>query len=319
MARIWRDEELSLAPLQDKTVAVLGFGSQGRAQSLNLRDSRLSIVVGLREGSESFQHAKKHGLETLEISEACATADVLSVLVPERAHKDVFEKFINPNAKKNAHIIFAHGFNIVYELIRPREDLVISLVAPKGIGPRLRSLYEQGSGVPALIASSNGDLEIAKAYAKALGCGRVAVIESSFREETETDLFGEQAVLCGGLVELARAAFTTLVEAGYSAEAAYFECIYEIKLIADLIFEHGVAGMIEKISDTAQFGAMTQGKKIIDDHVKEQMTRLLKNIRSGEFALAFSTEQEKSLKNVSKWRESLKNELIEEIRLKLDL
>ncbi|HWP30148.1 MAG TPA: ketol-acid reductoisomerase [Fimbriimonadales bacterium] len=319
MAKIWRDEELSLSPLRDKTIAVLGFGSQGRAQSLNLRDSGLSVVVGLREGSESFNQAKECGLETAEIGEACAMSDVLAVLIPERAQKEVFEKYLNPNAKQNAHVIFAHGYNIVYEIVTPREDLKISLVAPKGIGPRLRSFFEQGSGVPALIASRNDDLEIAKAYAKALGCGRVAVIESSFREETETDLFGEQVVLCGGLVELARSAFMTLVEAGYSPEAAYFECVYEIKLIADLIFEYGIAGMIEKISDTAQFGAMTQGKRIIDDHVKEEMKRLLKNIRSGDFAQTFTKEQENNLKNVFEWRESLKKELLEEVRRKLNL
>ncbi|MCH8274380.1 MAG: ketol-acid reductoisomerase [Armatimonadetes bacterium] len=317
MSIIWRDPELSLKPLGGKTVAVLGFGSQGRAQALNLRDSGIRVIVGARQGGGSWKEAGALGFEVSPYDGAVAGADLIALLVPERAHCDVIRSDINPAAREGAAVVFAHGYTMLYGLKRPRDDLQCLLVAPKAIGQQLRRLYEEGKGAAALIAAEPGDLELAKAYAKALGCGRAAVIESSFREETETDLFGEQAVLCGGISELARAAFDTLVEAGYSPEAAYYECLFEIKLISDMMFEHGIAGMVERISDTAQFGAMTAGPRVIGEQSRRAMRELLSEIQSGEFAKRFTEEQAAKSKNVKEWRHELREELIEKIRREL--
>lgn len=309
MARIWRDPDLSLEPLVGRTISVLGYGSQGRTQALNLRDSGLQVCVGARR----TEAPREDGFEAVDLEQAAALGDVLAILVPENAHDEILRNVVNPSAKPGAALVFAHGYTVVYGEVQPREDLQRLLVAPKAIGPQLRKLYESGTGAAALVAAEPGDLSIALAYAKALGSGRRAVIESSFREETETDLFGEQAVLCGGMPALAVAAFETLVEAGYSAEAAYYECLFEIKLIADMMFEHGIAGMMDRISDTAQFGAMVSGPRVVDEHVKATMRGILEEIRSGRFA-----EMNKRPHGVSDWHQSLRSHLIEQVRQRLE-
>ncbi len=314
---ILRDPELSLDALKGKQVGVVGFGAQGEAQALNLRDSGISVKVGLREGSASSARAQAFGFQPIGLRELAESSDVVAMLAPDLTHAEIFDQIINPFARHESHIVFAHGYNVHYKVINPREDLGLLLVAPKAIGPQLRRLYEQGKGAAALISGEHGDEQIAKAYAAALGSGRAGVILSSFKEETETDLFGEQVVLCGGLTELARSAFTTLVEAGYSPYAAYFECVFEIKLIADMMFERGIAGMIDIISDTAQFGAMTVGGKVIDDHVRDQMKSVLKDIRSGEFHARWSTEQAAQMKRLADWRKKLRETTLEKTRKEL--
>lgn len=312
MGTVLRDEDLTLDPIRGKTVAVLGFGSQGSAQAMNLRDSGIDVIVGVRMGGPSELSARNHRFEVFELCRAVSEADLIALLLPEKAHAEVIEQVIDPHAKDGVAVVFAHGYTVVFGDRKPRADLQRILVAPKAIGPQLRRLYEVGSGAAALIAAEPGDIELAKAYAKALGCGRRAVIESSFREETETDLFGEQAVLCGGIPSLAIAAFETLVDAGYSPEAAYFECLFEIKLIADMMFEHGIAGMVDRISDTAQFGAMQAGPRIVNDAVRLNMRDLLNKIQTGKFA------QENQHADTSEWRETLRNHLIEKVRLELE-
>ncbi|MCW5947700.1 MAG: ketol-acid reductoisomerase [Fimbriimonadales bacterium] len=312
MGVVLRDEDLTIDPIRGKTVAVLGFGSQGSAQAMNLRDSGIDVIVGVRMGGPSELSARKHRFEVFELARAVSEADLIALLLPEKAHAEVIEQVIDPHAKEGVAVVFAHGYTVVFGDRKPRPDLQRILVAPKAIGPQLRKLYEVGSGAAALIAADPGDIELAKAYAKALGCGRRAVIESSFREETETDLFGEQAVLCGGIPSLAIAAFETLVDAGYSPEAAYFECLFEIKLIADMMFEYGIAGMVDRISDTAQFGAMQAGPRIVNEAVRLSMRDLLVKIQTGKFA------QENRQGDTSEWREALRSHLIERVRLDLE-
>lgn len=316
MSKIWRDADVSLAPLEGLRIAILGFGSQGRAQALNLRDSGIAATVGVREG-KSAQEAAALGFDVLDLSAACASADVIALLLPESAHEEMLHLHVNPKAKDGASLIFAHGYTAHYSPGLIRKGLNRLLAAPKAIGPQLRRLYESGSGAPCLVAAEPGNIEIAKAYAKALGCGRAAIIESSFREETETDLFGEQAVLCGGMPALALAAFHVLLDAGYSPEAAYFECVYEIKLIADLMFERGIAGMAERISDTAKFGAMLAGTEIVDERTKQVMQRILQRIRSGEFAEKWSQEQRSGRRHVDEWMQTLLEDQAEKTRAKL--
>jgi ketol-acid reductoisomerase len=246
------------------------------------------------------------------MSRAAYEADLIALLLPDKVHEEAIERVIDPYAKQGAAVVFAHGYTIVFGDRKPRVDLQRILVAPKAIGPQLRKLYEDGSGAAALIAAEPGDIELAMAYAKALGCGRRAVIESSFREETETDLFGEQAVLCGGIPSLAIAAFEILVDAGYNPEAAYYECLFEIKLIADMMFEYGIAGMVDRISDTAQFGAMQAGPKVVNETVKSSMRELLERIRSGKFA------EENRKGDTREWRKALGAHLLERVRANLE-
>ncbi len=316
MAQIWRDAELSLAPVQGKRVAVLGFGAQGRAQAQNLRDSGIDVVVGARQGP-SVNEASGLGFPVLPMDAAVQSADVTAVLLPERAHSQVLKETINPNVKSGAALVFAHGYTPYYHREVIRDDLDCLLVAPKAVGAQLRRLYEDGKGAAALVSAEPGDIELAKAYAKALGCGRAAVIQSSFAAETETDLFGEQAVLCGGMPELAMAAFQTLVEAGYDPEVAFFECLFEIKLIADMMFEHGIAGMVERISDTAQFGAMTAGKRVIGEQSRAEMRKLLNEIRDGSFMRSMTEQQEKGSGDIEAWKQSLHESLLEKTRISL--
>lgn len=281
-----KDGDLSL--LDGKTVAVIGFGSQGHAHSQNLRDSGIKVVVAEAPGTAAWDRAVAAGFEVMTASAAAAIGDIIMLLVPDQTQKVVYETAIRDNLKPGDMLMFAHGFNIHYSQIVPPATVDVAMVAPKGPGHLVRRVYTEGGGVPALLAvyqdASGKARDLALAYAKGIGALRAGVIETTFKEETETDLFGEQAVLCGGVSELIRAGFETLVDAGYQPEIAYFECLHELKLIVDLIYEHGITGMRYSISDTAEYGDMTRGKRIINEHVREEMELILEEIQTGEFA-----------------------------------
>jgi ketol-acid reductoisomerase len=285
MATIHREGNLDL--LSGK-VAVLGYGSQGHAHALNLRDSGVEVEVGLREGSSSRVAAEEAGLTVGSVAEVVRDAQLVSVLLPDQAQKQVYEEEVAPNLSPGAALLFAHGFNVHYGRVAPPAGHDVLMVAPKGPGHIVRRLFEEGFGTPALVAvaqdASGGAFELGLAYAAGIGATRAGVIETTFAEETETDLFGEQAVLCGGVTELIRAGFETLVDAGYQPEAAYYECLHELKLIVDLIWEGGLSGMRYSISDTAEYGDLTRGPRVIDEHVRERMRELLADIQSGAFA-----------------------------------
>jgi len=293
---VYYDKDADLSLIQGKKVAILGYGSQGHAHANNLKDSGVEVVVGLRSGSESAHKVEKAGLRTMPIDKAVHWADVVMVLVPDEHQAKVYRDSIKPNLKSGAALAFAHGFNIHFEQIEPPENVDVIMIAPKGPGHLVRSTYTQGGGVPSLIAvyqdASGQARDIALSYASANGGGRAGVIETSFREETETDLFGEQAVLCGGLTALSQAGFETLVEAGYAPEMAYFECLHELKLIVDLMYEGGIANMRYSISNTAEYGDFTRGPRIITDQTKAEMRKILKEIQTGEFAREFIMENQ---------------------------
>lgn len=274
--------------LLDRTVAIVGYGNQGRAQALNLRDSGVEVVVGLREGSGHRGAAEAEGLSTSTIEEAVAGADIVAMLVPDMKMAEAYEASVHEALRPGAALLFAHGFAIVSGMIHPREDVDVMLVSPKGVGTGVRRKFEEGSGVPGLVAVhqdvSGQAKDLALAYAWGIGCGRSLLMETTFKEETETDLFGEQVVLCGGIPNLIAAAFETLVEAGYTPEVAYFETFYETKLIVDLIVERGISGMREAISDTAQWGGLTTGTRIVTEETRAAMAEALASIRSGKFA-----------------------------------
>jgi ketol-acid reductoisomerase len=295
-ATVYYEDDASLEPLLGKTVAVIGYGSQGHAHALNLRDSGVRVVVGLPEGSKSRAKAEAEGLPVHAPAEAAAAADVVMLLVPDHVQKRVYENDLAPNLAPGKTLMFAHGFNIHFGAIQPPEGVDVSMVAPKSPGHRLRELYQEGVGVPALVAihqdASGNAMQTALAYARGLGCLRAGVLETTFKEETETDLFGEQAVLCGGVSHLIEAGFDTLVKAGYQPEIAYFECLHELKLIVDLIYEGGLGYMRYSVSDTAEYGDYYAGPQIIDDHVKETMQGLLTRIQQGEFAREWLAENE---------------------------
>jgi ketol-acid reductoisomerase len=293
---VYYDKDADLSIIQSKKVAILGYGSQGHAHANNLKDSGVDVVVGLRSGSESAHKVEKAGLRTMPVDQAVAWADLVMVLVPDENQAKVYRDSIAPNLKAGSVLAFAHGFNIHFEQIEPSENIDVIMIAPKGPGHLVRSTYTQGGGVPSLIAiyqdSSGQSREIALSYASANGGGRAGIIETSFREETETDLFGEQAVLCGGVTSLAQAGFETLVEAGYAPEMAYFECLHELKLIVDLMYEGGIANMRYSISNTAEYGDLTRGPRIITDETKAEMQKILKEIQNGEFAREFIMENQ---------------------------
>ena len=285
---IYYDKDANISYIKDKKVAIIGFGSQGHAHALNLKDSGVEVAVGLRKGGVSWEVAKKVGLEVMEVEDAAKWADIIMVLIPDEEQPKVYDEKIKKGLTKGKYLAFAHGFNIHFKQIVPPEDVNVFMVAPKGPGKLVRDEFLKGRGVPALLAvyqDPSGDTkQVALAYAKAIGASRAGVIETTFKDETETDLFGEQVVLCGGLTSLMRAAFETLVEAGYPPELAYFECIHEMKLIVDLIYEGGFKMMRKYISNTAKYGDLTRGPRIIDENVRKKMKEILEEITSGKFA-----------------------------------
>lgn len=294
--KIYYDKDADQSLLKGKRVAVIGYGSQGFAHSNNLKDSGVDVIVGLRKGSKSWDKAVNAGLKVAEPAEAARQADIIMILVPDELQGGMYKKDIEPNIKKGAYLAFAHGFNIHFGQIVPREDVNVFMVAPKSPGHLVRSQYVKGEGVPMLIAvhqdPSGKTKDMALAYACAIGGGRAGIIETSFREETETDLFGEQTVLCGGVTALITAGYETLVEAGYAPEMAYFECLHELKLIVDLIYEGGISNMRYSVSNTAQYGDLTRGPRIITEDTKKEMKKILYEIQSGQFAREWMLENQ---------------------------
>lgn len=318
---IYYDKDADLSIIQGLKVAIVGYGSQGHAHANNLKDSGVDVTVGLRSGSISEAKAKKAGLKVSSIEAAVDGADVVMILAPDEHQAALYREKIAPNIKQGAALAFAHGFNIHFQQIEPRADLDVIMIAPKGPGHLVRSTYTQGAGVPSLIAvfkdASGRSREIALSYASANGGGRAGIIETSFREETETDLFGEQAVLCGGATALVQAGFDTLVEAGYAPEMAYFECLHELKLIVDLMYEGGIANMRYSISNTAEYGDLTRGPRIITEETKQEMSRILTEIQNGEFAREFILENQAGAATLKAKRRIGREHAIEQVGDKL--
>ena len=285
------DKDADLSIIQGKKVAVIGYGSQGHAQANNLKDSGVEVVVGLREGSSSARKAQEAGIRVMSVEEASAWADVVMVLAPDEFQASIYSENIEPNLKQGVALAFSHGLNIHFDMIVPREDLDVIMIAPKAPGHTVRSEFVKGGGIPDLIAikqdATGNAKNIALSYASAIGGGRTGILETSFREETETDLFGEQVILCGGTTSLVQAGFETLVEAGYEPEMAYFECLHELKLIVDLMYEGGIANMRYSISNTAEYGDVTRGPRIVNDDTKAEMKKILSQIQDGSFANEF--------------------------------
>ena len=313
--KVYYDKDCDLSLIKDKKVTIIGYGSQGHAHALNLKDSGVKVTVGLRKGGASWDKAKKAGLTVKEVDEAVKGADVVMILLPDENIAQVYRDHVEPNAKKGAALAFAHGFNIHYGQVVPREDLDVIMIAPKAPGHTVRSTYTQGGGVPHLVAvaqdKSKKARDLALSYAMANGGGRAGIIETSFREETETDLFGEQAVLCGGTVELIKAGFETLVEAGYAPEMAYFECLHELKLIVDLIYEGGIGNMNYSISNNAEYGEYTTGPRMVTDATRDAMRQCLKDIQTGEYAKSFILENRAGAPTLSSRRRLTREHPIE--------
>jgi ketol-acid reductoisomerase len=320
------DDDADLGKLEGKTVAIIGYGSQGHAHSLNLKDSGVSVVVGLRPGSTSVAKAEDHGLRVLEPADAASEGDIVMMLTPDELHGQVWNAGVKDGIASGNALLFGHGFSIHYEQIVPPPDVDVALVAPKGPGHLVRRQYLEGSGVPGLVAvaqDASGDaLGRALAYAKGIGCTRGGVIETTFKDETETDLFGEQAVLCGGVTELVRAGYETLVDAGYDPRLAYFECMHELKLIVDLMYEKGIAGMRYSISNTAEYGDLTRGKRVIGEQSRAAMKELLGQIQSGEFAREWIAENRAGQENFKRMRSEQAGHQVEvigkELRAQMD-
>ncbi|MBO6482188.1 MAG: ketol-acid reductoisomerase [Pelagibacteraceae bacterium] len=320
--KMFYEKDANVNLIKEKKVAIFGYGSQGHAHALNLRDSGVKeVVVALREGSSSIKKAESKGLKVMSLSDAAAWADVVMVLTPDELQSTIYKNHIEQRMRQGTSLAFAHGLNIHFNLINSRKDLDVFMVAPKGPGHLVRSEYQRGGGVPCLMAihkdSSGKARDLAMSYANAIGGGKSGIIETTFKDECETDLFGEQTVLCGGLVELIKNGFETLVEAGYPPEMAYFECLHEVKLIVDLIYEGGIANMNYSISNTAEYGEYTAGKKIIDAKTKERMKEVLKDIQSGKFTKQWMDECKNGQKNFLKMRSDLANHPIEKVGKKL--
>jgi ketol-acid reductoisomerase len=320
-ATVYYDDDADPGLLSGRKVAILGYGSQGHAHALNLKDSGIDVRVGLREGSTSAAKAQAAGLEVLPTAQAVAEADVIMVLLPDTEQKKVYDAEIAPNLTAGDSLAFAHGFNIHFGQISPPADVDVWMIAPKGPGHLVRRTYEEGGGVPCLVAVANDATgkakQVALAYARAVGGTRAGVLDTTFEEETETDLFGEQVVLCGGLVELIRNGYETLVEAGYQEESAYFETLHEVKLIVDLIYEGGIAAMNYSISDTAEYGEMSRGPRIITPATKDEMRKILGEIRSGAFAKEWIAENEQGRPNFNRMREANAKHPIESVGARL--
>lgn len=319
--KLYYDNDANLDVLKGKKVAVLGYGSQGHAHARNLNDNGVDVVVGLRPDSKSRETAAQDGILVQDLSDAVKDADVVMILLPDESQADVFESVVRPNLKSGAALAFAHGFNIHYNQVRPPSDVDVFMVAPKGPGHLVRRVFEQGQGVPCLFAiyqdATGNARETALAYAKGVGGTRAGVIETTFQEETETDLFGEQAVLCGGATELIKAGFETLTEAGYKPEIAYFECLHELKLIVDLLYEGGLAGMYYSVSDTAEYGGMTRGTRVVDGETKKRMKQILKEIQEGDFPRQWILENKANRPSMEALRRREKNHPIEDVGTKL--
>lgn len=315
--KIYYDKDADLSIIKNKKVAIVGYGSQGHAHANNLKESGVDVVVGLRPGSATINKVRRAGLETKSLEEAIASADVVMVLAPDEHQARLYRESIEPHIKQGAALAFAHGFNIHFGAIEPRPDLDVIMIAPKGPGHLVRSTFTQGGGVPCLIAvyqdPTGNARNIALSYASGVGGGRAGVIETSFKEETETDLFGEQAVLCGGVTALVEAGFDTLVEAGYAPEMAYFECLHELKLIVDLMYEGGIANMRYSISNTAEYGDLTRGPRIITEETRCEMKRILKEIQTGQFAREFILENQAGAVTLKAGRRISREHMIEQV------
>jgi ketol-acid reductoisomerase len=320
--RVYYDRDADVNLVKGRKVAVIGYGSQGHAHANNLKDSGVAeVVVGLRKGSSGVAKAEAAGFTVMDPADAAAWADMVMVLTPDEGQGDLYREKLGPNMKQGAALLFAHGFNIHFNLIEPRPDMDVLMVAPKGPGHTVRSEYQRGGGVPCLVAvaqdASGNALELGLAYASAIGGGRAGIIETTFKEECETDLFGEQVVLCGGLVELIKAGYETLVEAGYAPEMAYFECLHEVKLIVDLIYEGGIANMNYSISNTAEYGEYVSGPRIITAETKAEMKRVLADIQSGRFARDWMLENKVNQASFKAMRRKLAEHPIEQVGEKL--
>ncbi|MEE2659397.1 MAG: ketol-acid reductoisomerase [Candidatus Latescibacterota bacterium] len=315
--QMFYEDDANLDLLSDKTVAVIGYGSQGHAHSLNLKESGVKVVVGLREGSASRAEAEKEALKVATVPEAAKAGDIVMILINDEIQRSVYEADIKPHLNEGNALAFAHGFNIHFQQVVPPADVDVFMVAPKGPGHLVRRVYREGGGVPCLLAvyqnPSERAHEIGLAYAKGIGGTRGGVIETTFREETETDLFGEQVVLCGGLTELIRAGFDTLVEAGYQPEVAYFECLHEVKLIVDLIYEGGIANMRSSISDTAEFGDLSRGRRVVTDETRAEMKKILADVQTGRFAKEWLLENQVGRPNYNLQKRRDAEHLIEEV------
>jgi ketol-acid reductoisomerase len=320
-AKVYYENDADLGLIADKKVAILGYGSQGHAHALNLKDSGIDVIVGLREGSKSKAKAEAAGLTVLSTGEAVRAADIVMVLLPDTEQKKVYEADVEPNLSDGNSLAFAHGFNIHFGQISPPAGVDVWMIAPKGPGHLVRRTYDEGGGVPCLVAVSNDATgkakETALAYAKGIGGTRAGVLDTTFEEETETDLFGEQVVLCGGLVELIRNGYETLVEAGYQPESAYFETLHEVKLIVDLIYEGGIAAMNYSISDTAEYGEMSRGPRVVTPATKTEMKKILAEIKSGEFAKEWIAENENGRPNFNRMRDAAAKHPIESVGAEL--
>jgi ketol-acid reductoisomerase len=312
---MYYDNDADLDLLKGKTVAILGYGSQGHAHSLNLKDSGVDVVVGLRPDSESVEQARSNGLEVTDVAEAASRGDIVMVLLPDEKHGQIWQEQIQDGISPGKALFFGHGFSVHYGEVAPPPEVDVALVAPKGPGHLVRRQYLEGSGVPGLVAvhqdASGNALQLALAYAKGIGCTRGGVIETTFKDETETDLFGEQAVLCGGVSELVQAGYETLVDAGYDPKLAYFECLHELKLIVDLMYEKGLSGMRYSVSNTAEYGDYTRGKRIISDATRQAMKDVLREIQSGDFAREWIAENRAGQENFLRMRQEQANHQIE--------
>jgi ketol-acid reductoisomerase len=319
--KVYYEQDADLGLLKNKTVAILGYGSQGHAHAQNLRDSGVKVIIGQRPGGPNYELAREHGFEPMSAAEAAKQADIIMILVQDQNQRSLYESEIKPNLKPGKALAFGHGFNIHFQQIVPPKDVDVIMIAPKGPGHLVRRTYTEGGAVPALVAvhqdASGSALDKALAYAKGIGATRSGVIQTNFREETETDLFGEQVVLCGGVSELIKAGFETLVEAGYQPEMAYFECLHELKLIVDLLYEGGLSKMRWSISDTAEYGDYSRGPRIITDETRKEMKKILKEIQQGEFAREFIMENVTGKAHFSAMRRLNQEHQIEKVGAKL--
>ncbi|EKD26870.1 MAG: hypothetical protein ACD_79C00986G0002 [uncultured bacterium] len=321
MAKIYYDKDAKLSVLKNKTIGIIGYGSQGHAQAQNLRDSGLNVIISEKEGTANYKLAKSHGFKPMSARQVAEQADVIQILLPDEIQAQVYEQDIKPVLKKGKAIMFSHGFNINFKQIVPSKDIDVFMIAPKGPGHLVRSEYVKGGGVPCLIAvyqdASGKTKDIALAYGKGIGGTKGGIIETTFKEETETDLFGEQVVLCGGVSELVKRGFEVLTEAGYQPEIAYFECLHELKLIVDLFYQGGISYMRYSVSNTAEYGDFTRGPRIITDKTKKEMQKILKEVQNGTFAKEFINECKTGKKNFKRMEEEGKKHQIEVVGRKL--